>query len=136
MAIPLSCRAENAAQPQHPVPLPTLGLMPGDAAPLQQMTGTRTINIIDGLTLNLNRGNIVELSGIWVPQGQGFEPSDQEVAAKKFMDSLFNTGKDSDKDIYLYEKDTGGVGRVNRLGHELAQVVRKNGNVWVQGAKM
>ncbi|MDB5492443.1 MAG: nuclease family protein [Micavibrio sp.] len=123
----------TASPAKPPVILPTLGTSPGDSAPLRQTVNNRMINTIDGTTLHLQSGETVELSAIWIPQGAGYQPSDELVRAKQFLDSIL-MDNDGDRNVTLYQTNLSGQGRINRLGHEMAHVVRKNGNVWLQGA--
>jgi endonuclease YncB( thermonuclease family) len=126
LAIPLAAVAQDA-----PV-LPTLGIEANDAYPLRQGTKDRTVSSVDGAQLHLVDGQTIDLSGIWIPQGAGYDPGDDMVRAKMFLDELLD--KPADKKILLYQTPTAGKGRITRLGHELAHVVRKNGNIWLQGA--
>lgn len=129
LTIPLAARAE---EPSAAPVLPTLGVNANDAAPLREANGTQTVNTIDGATLHLKSGETIELSGIWIPPSQGYDASDEQVRAKIFLDSLFEN--QNEHDILLYQTNLSGQGRVNRLGHDMAHVVRKTGNVWLQGA--
>lgn len=113
--------------------LPTLGVSPSDTESLRQTGNNRMVNTIDGTTLHLQSGETVELSAIWIPQGRGYEASDELVRAKQFLDSLL-MDNDGDRNVTLYQTNLAGQGRINRLGHDMAHVVRKNGNVWLQGA--
>jgi endonuclease YncB( thermonuclease family) len=103
-----------------------------DARPLQQTQSERVAQIIDDHHILLKNGRIVELTGIEIPQSTGFGDSEQAAAAGAFIKTLFE--KDTDSDIMLYQTPGAGKGRTNRLGHDLAHVVRKNGHIWVQGA--
>lgn len=143
LAIPLSAgvtqvRAQDAesaaAAPAVPEPLyQRLGLSPDDTLPLRQTANDRIVNTIDGITLRLQSGETIELPGIWVPPGRGFEPSDELINAKTFLDRLL-LDNDGDRNVTLYQTALSGSGRVNRLGREMAHVVRKNGNIWLQGS--
>jgi micrococcal nuclease len=126
LTIPFSAWADDIA------PMPTLGVTPGDAAPLRETEKDRLVQSADNMMLYLNDGQTIELSGIWLPEGEGFQWSNQEMTAQKFLGNLFD--KPDDRAVILYQTQISGKGRVNRLGHELAHIVRKNDNVWVQGA--
>ena len=143
VAIPLlagggQARGQDAAPAVAKAPvaqaiLPTLGTSPSDSDPLRQTVNNRMVNTIDGTNLHLQSGETVELSAIWIPQGAGYQSSDELVRAKQFLDSLI-MDNDGDRNVTLYQTNLSGQGRINRLGHEMAHVVRKNGNVWLQGA--
>lgn len=125
--------AVTPAQPPAAAILPTLGTSPSDSDPLRLTVNNRMVNTIDGTTLHLQSGETVELSAIWIPPGHGYEASDELIRAKQFLDSLI-MDNDSDRNVTLYQTNLSGQGRINRLGHEMAHVVRKSGNVWLQGA--
>ena len=106
-------------------------LPPQSFSPLVE-TGAGTVALaVDGLRLTLADGRIVELSGIEIPgmnEMGNAEPGNFPLQAKQALDQLF--GKD--KDIILYQTRDKDTGRVNRMGHTLAHVVQKPGNVWLQ----
>lgn len=133
LAIPLPVAAQDAENAgSSPPVLPTLGITQDDARPLRQTNTPRTLNSISGQQIYLSNGDVVDLVGIWIPQGQGYDSSDESVNAKAFLDKLFS--KQSERDLILYQTPVSGRGRITRLGHELAHVVRKAGNIWIQGA--
>lgn len=106
-------------------------LPPQSFSPLVE-TGAGTVALaVDGLRLTLNDGQIVELSGIEIPgmnEMGAADPSNFPLQAKQALDQLFV----KDKDIILYQTRDKDTGRVNRMGHTLAHVVQKPGNVWIQ----
>lgn len=104
--------------------LPTLETA-ADARPLSETRSDRVRKIIDQTRVLTQSGRIVELSGIEVPQDFVFESN--EIIKLIFKDS-------SDSDMLMYQTPGAGDGRVNRLGHDLAHIVRRNGRIWVQGA--
>ncbi|HEY8189946.1 MAG TPA: thermonuclease family protein [Micavibrio sp.] len=115
----------------EPPILPSLDTA-ADARPLQQTQSERMAQVIDDHHILLKNGRVVELTGIEIPQSTGFGASEQAAAAGAFIKSLFE--KDADSDVMLYQTPGAGKGRTNRLGHDLAHVVRKNGHIWIQGA--
>ncbi len=84
--------------------------------------------VIDPLRLELVDGRIVQLPGIDIPDMDQQEPGDVAVAATLFLrNTLVN------KPVRLYQTKDPGKGRVNRMGYELMQVERRDGDIWIQG---
>ena len=123
---------EQAANTAQAPVLPSLGTTPDDARPLRPAMNDRSVRSIDDLRLQLSNGRIVQLVGIEVPRQTGYSSGDESYAVKQFLDTLFANSKDSD--VIVYQVAGSGSGKTNRMGHDLGHVVRKNGNVWVQGA--
>lgn len=93
-------------------------------------TGRETVNVaVDGIRLMLNNGQVVELAGIDIPgMNSPKDPGDFPLQAKAALDQIFAT----DKDIILYQTRDKDMGRTNRMGHILAHIVQKPGNIWMQ----
>lgn len=123
---------EQAANTAQAPVLPSLGTTPDDARPLRPAMNDRSVRSIDDLRLQLSNGRIVQLVGIEVPRQTGYSSGDESYAVKQFLDTLFANSKDSD--VIVYQVAGSGSGKTNRMGHDLGHVVRKNGNVWIQGA--
>lgn len=132
LSTPLCPSGAHAEETPDAVILPTLGVTTDDTKPLRQSMHDRSVRSIDHLHLQLNNGRVVELAGITVPEQGGYTAGEHAVLAKDFLDSLFD--KDTGKEVILYQTPGSGKGRVNRMGHDLAHVVRKDANVWLQGA--
>lgn len=127
LATPFLAAAEEAAPPILPILEKA-----DDARPLRPGKDARVTSVIDATRINLNDDRIVELPGIEIPQSGGYMHSLESAATSEFLKKLFE--KEAERDVQLYETPGSGKGRVNRLGHDLAHVVRKTGHVWVQGA--
>lgn len=132
LSTPFSLTIAQADEAAEAVILPTLGTTADDAKPLRQSMTDRSVRSIDHLHIQLNNGRVVELAGITIPQQGGYTAGDQALRAKEFLDRLFE--KNTSQEVILYQTSGSGKGRVNRMGHDLAHVVRKDGNVWLQGA--
>lgn len=135
LSIPL---APAMAQPVENAPaamiLPTF---PGDAAAaLRQSPPRREARVIDQLRLQAEDNSIIELVGLEIPAENGTDPGDYAIAARDFLEKFFENSASRDLVLYQTATKTGQAdkGRTNRLGHDLAQIVRKDGNAWVQGA--
>lgn len=103
---------------------------------LHQPPPRRVAQVVDQLRLLDEEGRIIALSSIDIPVENGGEPGDEALAAKNFLEKIFENP--AERDIVLYQSATRTgqpeQGRTNRLGQDLAQMVRKQGQVWVQGA--
>lgn len=96
-----------------------------EAKPLVQTRTTRVLKVIDQKRLMAGDQAIIELAGIEIPE-------DVTPEARDFLAALF--ADDTKTDILMYQTPSAEKGRVNRMQHDLAHVVRKDGHVWVQGA--
>ena len=103
---------------------------------LHQAPARRLARVIDQLHLQGEDNRIIELSGLEIPSDQGGEAGDEAVAARDFLEKLFENPAERDLILYQTMTRTGqpDQGSTNRLGHDLAQLVRKQDHVWVQGA--
>lgn len=110
-----------------PTPPPVLPVLAGqdDARPLVQTRISQVTKAIDHKTVMIADQSVVELSGIDVP-----EPLRPE--ARAFLAELLESP--AREDVLLYQTPSAEKGRVNRMTHALAHLVRKDGEIWVQGA--
>lgn len=87
----------------------------------------RVVDVVDGVTLSLDNGKKLRLSGIWVPWETGDDQGAAVAAAtahlKKIVGGRF---------VRLYQTKKQDIGRENRMGHMLAHVERDDG-LWLQG---
>lgn len=106
------------------------------AGGLYQAPPRRIARVIDQLRLQAEDHSIIALSGVDIPVDNGGEPGEEALAAKDFLEKLFANPAEHDVILYQTATKTGrpDQGRINRLGQDLAQIVRKEGHVWVQGA--
>ena len=91
------------------------------------MTG-RITEIINPLTVKMEDGEIIHLAGLDYPDLDYYEPGDIAVTAIKILEDFL-----TDKDVTLYQTKSKDKGRINRFGHHIAHIVRKEDNVWTQG---
>lgn len=96
------------------------------------MTG-RTDTIIDGRTVLLKDGKIIRLLGIEYPRDTAGNEAQEPFLAKERLEKLIP----SDTEVMVYQRraqsnDTK-RGRVNRMGHLLAHIVRKDNGQWING---
>lgn len=131
LTTPLFAAAQEAGTTAPPPVFPMLESA-ADAKPLQPGKDSRVTSVIDATRINLADGRIVELSGIEIPQIGGYMLSEEAATASEFIKKLFENV--AERDVMLYQTSGSGKGRVNRIGHDLAHVVRRTGHVWLQGA--
>lgn len=123
------------------LPLANTTAMAADAQIVKaDMTGLRHAftgradKIIDGRTVLLKDGKIIRLLGLEFPLDTALEESEEPFMAKQRLENLLPDGTE----VMVYQRraqsnDTK-RGRVNRMGHLLAHVVRKDNEQWINGA--
>lgn len=99
-----------------------------DFAELRPINTVTVRRIIDPLRLELTDGSMIQLSGIDIPEMTGQDPGDVAVAVSIFLKDLLEN-----KQARLYQTKDADNGRVNRMGYQLVQLEKKDGDVWVQG---
>ena len=93
-------------------------------------TGTATvIAVIDALRLQLDNDQIIQLSELDSPDLLQADPGELALQGKELLESLF-----LNKKIIIYQSLTPQTGRTNRMGYELAHIIRADDSVWAQGA--
>jgi endonuclease YncB( thermonuclease family) len=93
--------------------------------PLRPGNPGRIDQIIDGKRLRMQDGRIVELAAIDIPD-------DIAPQAADFLRSFFKDAAYKPVRVYISPKPD--QGRVTRMGHDLAHLVRSTDSAWVQGA--
>jgi len=112
--------------PSETGPLP---MVQGDFRDLTMTVGkARVTDIIDGVTLSLENGKKVHLTGVWVPWDTGDDPGENVKKAKVLLHKIAYG-----RFIRLYQTKKNTEGRTNRMGEILAQAERDDG-MWLQGA--
>lgn len=95
-----------------------------------RQTGTGTVaQVLSPATVQMSTGEIVRLAGLYFPDYS-------EDNAGPYALSAMNILKDMlvGQPVVLYQTRKAGVGRMNRMGHSLAHLVRQSDGAWVQGA--
>lgn len=123
--IVLSSAVSMAAEDPAPAPDYPVLAKPEDARPLVKTHDDQIRKVIDHFHMVTRDGRIIELAGLEVPAG--LQPQAMDT-----LKTLF--AKQNLQDAILYQTPRTDLGRVNRLGQDLAHLVRKDGSVWVQGA--
>lgn len=88
----------------------------------------RVTKIVDGRTIMLETGQMVDLTGLYFSYNADGSDSDNLLMSYDFLEKNL---KDRFVRVFQTRKDT--IGRVNRYGHLLGHVVRED-DIWVQGS--
>lgn len=88
----------------------------------REFTSTPVTKVIDATTFLGKDGTIYQLAGLDVP-----EPIQNET--RKILAGLIEG-----KEVRLYVTKSQDKGRLNRMGHSIAHVQLREGDVWVEGA--
>lgn len=107
-------------------------LIQADFKTLKNTGAGRVDAVIDAQTVLLKDGKIVRLLGIGYPLSTGEEPDATLIAAKERLAQLLPEGTE----VQLYQKRQvadAKRGRMNRMGHLLAHLARKQTGEWVNG---
>lgn len=100
----------------------------GDFTSLQEIGVASVEDILDPLTIRLTDGRTVVLAGVNFPDLDYYQPGNLSVTAVEILKDFLKGKK-----IILYQTKKSELGRTNRMGHQIAQIVRKEDKSWVQG---
>lgn len=109
-------------------PLKASELPKGDFAELRQTGQGKVIQIISPLSVQLENGKILRLSGINIPDYSGEDAGPSALLAVQILKDMLEG-----HEVILYQTRKNDVGRINRMGHEIVHIVRKSDDAWVQG---
>lgn len=84
--------------------------------------------IIDPLTLLLKDGTIIRLASIDIPANKNKNENDLNIV------SYLRTLLPPNTKVLVYQTRQAKSGRVNRMNHQLAQIVTEKDNIWIQGS--
>lgn len=90
---------------------------PADFQRLRTIGTVKVKQIINALSLRLDDGRIVQLSGIDMPDLTPYEAGDIAVTAQDALTKLL-----TDKNIVMHQTKDKSKGRNNRMGYDLAQI--------------
>lgn len=100
---------------------------------LRQTASARVAGIIDAQTVLLKDGRIVRLLGLAFPSAMTSEVPEIIFTAKERLEKLLPEGTE----ILVYQRrhqtPDARRGHVNRMGHLLAHIVRKDNSQWING---
>lgn len=109
-------------------PAETDGLHHISAAPLKQTRNVKITAVIDPLTLQTDKGEIIRLSGIECPDYTLDNPGAYSLLTRDILTD-FLIGQT----VTLYQTPDKKTGRTDRMGHSLAHIERTADGTWVQG---
>lgn len=101
-----------------------------DLSPLKRTGIGRVDQVLDGLTIVLKDKKIIRLSSIDIPDHAYPDGGTINLAAKAALEKLLPSGTE----VLIYQTRQAKLGRTNRLGQELAHLVKKDDGTWVNGA--
>lgn len=124
--IPQLALAANTPTPQ------AAKVIKGDFKSMKHTSSNRVDAVIDAQTVLMKDGKIVRLLGLSYPLPTGEDADMSAIAAKERLEKVLPEGTE----VMLYQKrqisDTK-RGRMNRMGHLLAHLVKKENEEWVNG---
>lgn len=100
----------------------------GNFEDLRRTGKAKVIEAVSPLTVKLDDGRFIHLAGLDFPDLDYYDPGDLSVTAVKILNDFLKG-----KAVIIYQTRSPNQGRVNRLGHEIAHLVRLDKDVWVQG---
>lgn len=88
----------------------------------------RVTDVIDPLTVKLDDGRVIHLAGLNYPDFDPYQPGNLSVTAMDILkDFLLKQW------VEVFQTRNKKAGRVNRMGHQIAHLRRKDDQSWVQG---
>ncbi|MGQ0527721.1 MAG: thermonuclease family protein [Alphaproteobacteria bacterium] len=101
----------------------------GDFSELKKTASARVLSVIDPETIQLDDKSIIRLSGIEYPDFDLRDPGEFSLAALKILKDMLEG-----KTVNIYQTKKEDAGRLNRMGHKIAQIERQSDNAWVEGS--
>ncbi len=105
------------------------GLPGADYAPLRLTGSSSVIQVIDPYTIQLADGRLARLAGLDIPDYKPHDPGDIAITSMDILRDMLEG-----KDVNIYQTKKKAKGRINRMGHHIAHLERKEDNAWVQGS--
>lgn len=103
-------------------------LVQGNFEEMRRADNGIVTEVITPLTLKLKDGRFIHLAGLDYPDLDYYDPGDLSVTALKILKDFL-----TDQPILVYQTPSSKQGRINRMGHNIAHVVRADEEIWVQG---
>lgn len=104
-------------------------VMPNGNFDEMRRTGVaNVIEVINPITVKLEDGRFIHLAGLDYPDLDYYEPGDVSVLTQKILTDFLKN-----KDVAIYQTSSPNEGRVNRMGHHIAHLMRIEDDVWAQG---
>lgn len=100
----------------------------GEFSEMRQVGIATVTEVVNPLTIKLEDGRFIHLAGLNFADLDFYDPGDLSVTAIQILDDFLKNKK-----IILYQTKKAVQGRINRMNHHIAHIVRADNNVWVQG---
>ncbi len=100
----------------------------GDFKELKETGSAIVADVIDPMTVRLDDGRTIHLTGLDYPDLDHHEPGPLSVTAQHILEDFLKGKK-----VIIYQTPSAKEGRINRMNHKIAHIVRKNDKVWTQG---
>ncbi|MGB0719842.1 MAG: thermonuclease family protein [Bdellovibrionales bacterium] len=100
----------------------------GDFSALRQTDQAEVVEVIDPLTVLLSDGQIIRLTGIYIPEEISDQTGIWAVTARDVVRDLL-----AGQRVAVYQTPKKDWGRSNRMGHQLAHLQRMSDHAWAQG---
>ncbi len=100
-----------------------------DFAELKQTGTSAVLQVIDPHTIQLEDGRLIRLTGIDFPDYKTHEPGDVSLTAVKILRDMLEG-----QSVNTHQTKKKDSGRLNRMGHHIAHLERKDDGAWIQGS--
>ncbi len=100
----------------------------GDFSSLRKTGAGRVVDVISPLTIKMQDGSIIHLSGIDIPDLDYYNPGPLSITAMEILSDFLKN-----KNVRIFQTKNPNEGRQNRLGHKIAHIQRMEDDVWAQG---
>lgn len=101
----------------------------GDFTGMRHAGGGRVLQVVSPQEIQLADGRIVRLSGLYFPDYSTEEAGPFALLAMRVLKDMLEG-----RDVLLYQTPDKDLGRVDRMGRQLAHAVRRDDGAWAQGA--
>lgn len=105
-----------------------LVLPKGDFEAMRKTDVATVTEVVNPLTVKLDDGRFIHLAGLDYPDLDFYDPGDLSVTAQEILDDFLK-----DQDVIIYQTQSKDKGRMNRMGHHIAHLVRARDETWTQG---
>lgn len=116
----LTAQAQNAAT-----------LPQGEFSALTRTGSARVVEVINPLSVKLDNGYVVRLTGLNFPD---YDFTGERTGPFALMSMHILRDMLEGQEVEIYQTRRKDLGRTNQMGHALAHLVRKSDGAWVQGA--
>lgn len=100
----------------------------GDFEDMRKTDVATVTEVVNPLTVKLDDGRFIHLAGLDYPDLDFYDPGDLSVTAQEILDDFLKN-----QDVIIYQTQSKDEGRMNRMGHHIAHLVRARDETWTQG---